>query len=70
MSWPFSKWFERRAVATSDPYLAEYLGLQGGVNGYVGTTRASGLAVAQACISVIGNNLAGARKPQPRRFTA
>ncbi|HCP81267.1 MAG TPA: hypothetical protein DIT67_06650 [Octadecabacter sp.] len=60
MNWPFSNWFgrERRDVATSDPYLAEYLGQQSSVNGYVDTARASGLAVAQSCISVISQNLA------------
>jgi phage portal protein BeeE len=60
MSWPFKKLFgrERRDVAISDPYLAEYPGQTGGINGYVDTKRASGLAVAQACMSVISQNLA------------
>jgi HK97 family phage portal protein len=50
---------ERRdTVTTSDPSLAEFLGQRGLASGYVDTNRASGLAVAQACISVISQNLA------------
>lgn len=61
MNWPFPKLFGREAradVAVSDTYLAEYLGQRDGVGGYVDTNRASGLPVAQACISVIAQNLA------------
>ncbi len=61
MSWPFPKLFGRETradVAVSDTYLAEYLGQRDGVGGYVDTNRASGLPVAQACISVIAQNLA------------
>lgn len=61
MSAPWN-WFRGRetrseVVATSDPSLAEFLG-QRGVSAHVDTARASGLAVAQACISVICHNLA------------
>lgn len=50
---------ERRdGVATSDPSLAEFLGHRNTATGFVDTNRASGLAVAQACISVISQNLA------------
>jgi len=48
----------RATVATSDPSLAEFLGQRTGVSGYVDNTQASGLAVAQACITVISQNLA------------
>lgn len=48
----------RETVTTSDPSLAEFLGQRSGVSGYVDNTQASGLAVAQACITVISQNLA------------
>lgn len=48
----------RADVAISDPALAEFLNQRSGASGYVDTNRASGLAVAQACISVISQNLA------------
>lgn len=49
---------QRAAVATSDPSLAEFLGQRSTTAGVVDPGRASGLAVAQACISVISQNLA------------
>lgn len=48
----------RATVPTSDPSLAEYLGQRSTATGFVDANRASGLAVAQACISVISQNLA------------
>ncbi len=48
----------RNEVKTSDPSLAEFMGYRGGNLGVVDQNRASGLAVAQACISVISQNLA------------
>ncbi|WP_127114014.1 phage portal protein [Shimia sediminis] len=48
----------RETVATSDPSLAEFLGQRSTATGFVDANRASGLAVAQACISVISQNLA------------
>lgn len=48
----------RNTVTTSDPSLAEFLGQRSGVSGYVDNAQASGLAVAQACITVISQNLA------------
>lgn len=48
----------REAVTTSDPSLAEFLGQRVNGAGMVDPNRASGLAVAQACISVISQNLA------------
>ncbi len=48
----------RETVATSDPSLAEFLGQRAGGTGIVDPNRASSLAVAQACISVISQNLA------------
>ncbi|APG47925.1 hypothetical protein [Phaeobacter porticola] len=48
----------RDAVATSGPSLAEFLGQRTNGTGIVDPNRASGLAVAQACISVISQNLA------------
>lgn len=56
--WPFPK-SETRAVATSDPYISDYLGTRTGVGtGYVDPVKASGHAVAHRCISVISENLA------------
>lgn len=49
---------QRETVATSDPSLAEFLGQRTNGTGFVDPNRASGLAVAQACISVISQNLA------------
>lgn len=49
---------ERRATITSpDPALAEFLGQRNTGGGFVDPARASGLAVAQSCISVISQNL-------------
>lgn len=48
----------RNAVKTSDPYLAEFFGMRGGLDGHVDLNRASGLAIAQACISTISQTLA------------
>ncbi len=48
----------REEVKISDDYLAEFLGQRGGVGNYVDPSRASGAAVAQACISTISQNLA------------
>lgn len=50
---------ERRdTVTTSDPALVEFLGQRSTGTGFVDPARASGLAVGQACISVISQNLA------------
>lgn len=51
---------EKRAgtIKNNDPYIAEYFGLNGGMGGYVDPGRASGQAVAHACISVITQTLA------------
>ncbi len=49
----------RDSVKTSDPYLAEFFGMRGGgIGGYVDTSRASGIAVAHACISVGAQTMA------------
>jgi HK97 family phage portal protein len=49
----------RASVKTSDPYLSEFFGMRGGgIGGYVDTSRASGIAVAHACISTVSQNLA------------
>ena len=48
----------RSAIKSDDPYLAEWFGLRGGIGGYVDTNRASGMAVAHACISIVTQNLA------------
>jgi len=45
-------------VASSDPYLAEFLGQKSGARGYVDIQRASGLATASACASIIAGALA------------
>lgn len=48
----------RSAIKSDDPYLAEWFGSRGGIGGYVDTNRASGMAVAHACISTVTQNLA------------
>lgn len=48
----------RNSMKTSDPYLAEFFGMKGGIGGYVDTSRASGIAVAHACIATVSQNLA------------
>jgi len=48
----------RSTVTTSDPTLAEFLGQRSTGTGFVDPNRSSGLAVAQASISVISQNLA------------
>lgn len=45
-------------IKSNDPYLAEWFGLRGGLGGFVDPNRASGLAVAQACIGIVSQNLA------------
>lgn len=57
----FSRFLGRETRSTmnlSDPRLAEFLAERSGTVGAVNTARASGLAVAQACISAISHNLA------------
>lgn len=52
---------EQRAetrITSSDPYLAEWFGLNGTTGAYVDPMRASGLATAGACISIISQALA------------
>lgn len=48
----------RSTVNSSDPALAEFLGQRSNGTGFVDPKRASGLAVAQASINVISQNLA------------
>lgn len=48
----------RAAIKSDDPYLAEWFGLRGGIGGYVDPGRASGIAVAHACIAIVSQNLA------------
>lgn len=49
---------KRAAIQSDDPYLAEWFGLRGGIGGYVDPGRASGIAVAHACIAIVSQNLA------------
>lgn len=49
---------KRAAIPSDDPYLAEWFGLRGGIGGYVDPGRASGIAVAHACIAIVSQNLA------------
>lgn len=49
---------KRAAIQSDDPYLAEWFGLRGGMGGYVDPGRASGIAVAHACIAIVSQNLA------------
>ncbi|MGE6739672.1 phage portal protein [Allorhizobium pseudoryzae] len=48
----------RASIKSDDPYIAEWFGLRGGVGGYVDPGRASGIAVAHACIAIVSQNLA------------
>lgn len=48
----------RAAIRSDDPFLAEWFGMQGGGAGFVDPQRASGLATAGACISIISQALA------------
>lgn len=52
--------FEKRAESArlSDPYIGEFLGLHGRHGGVVNQAKASGLATAQACISIVSQSLA------------
>lgn len=52
--WPFSK--QEKRIATSDPFLGEFLGARW--QGRADIEKASGHAVAHRCISVIAENLA------------
>lgn len=45
-------------IASSDPYLSEWFGMSGGTSSFVDPQRASGLATAGACISIISQSLA------------
>lgn len=49
---------KRAAIQSDDPYLSEWFGLRGGIGGYVDAGRASGIAVAHACIATVSQNLA------------
>jgi len=44
-------------IASSDPYLSEWFGMSGGTSSFVDPQRASGLATAGACISIISQAL-------------
>ncbi|MBF2717497.1 phage portal protein [Agrobacterium vitis] len=48
----------RAAIKTDDPYLGEFFGFRGGIGGHVDPGRASGIAVAHACIAIVSQNLA------------
>ena len=48
----------RETAATSDPSLVDFLSQRAAISGYVDSGEASSLAVAQACITVISQNLA------------
>lgn len=54
--WPFNKSEKREQIATSDPFLGEFLGARW--QGRADIEKASGHAVAHRCISVIAENLA------------
>lgn len=48
---------ERATAKSSDPYLGEFFGQRNGGSGFTSPERASGLSVANACISIISQNL-------------
>ncbi|WP_269214123.1 phage portal protein [Brucella pseudogrignonensis] len=48
----------RSAPKSDDPYLAEWFGMRGGIGSYIDPNRASGIAVAHACIAIVSQNLA------------
>ena len=54
----FKRREKRAAIHSDDPYLGEWFGLRGGIGGYVDPGRASGIAVAHACIAIVSQNLA------------
>lgn len=64
---------EKRAVETriqsSDPFIAEWFGMNGGHGSYVDPQRASGLATSGACISLISQALASVPLNLYRRTT-
>jgi HK97 family phage portal protein len=45
-------------ITPSDPYLAEWFGMNGTIGAYVDPQRASGLATAAACIALVSQSLA------------
>jgi HK97 family phage portal protein len=45
-------------IRSDDPFIAEWFGLNGGIGAFVDPQRASGLATAGACISIISQALA------------
>ena len=49
----------RASVRLSDPHVAEFFGLGGGVLGHVDPARASGTAVAHRCVQLIAEDAAG-----------
>lgn len=49
---------EKRSIKSDDPYIAEWFGLRAGIGGHVDPNRASGIAVAHACIAIVSQNLA------------
>ncbi|RVG23509.1 phage portal protein [Sinorhizobium meliloti] len=49
----------RSTIKSDDPYLSEWFGYRGGgMGGFVDPSRASGIAVAHACIAIVSQNLA------------
>tara|TARA_R110000751_G_scaffold180038_1_gene286421 strand:+ start:30019 stop:31245 length:1227 start_codon:yes stop_codon:yes gene_type:complete len=54
-------------IKSDDPYIAEWFGVQGGIGGYVDPRKASGLAIAQACINIITTSLASVPQSLYRR---
>lgn len=48
----------RASIKSDDPYLGEFFGMRGGLGGTVDPGRASGIAVAHACIAIVSQNLA------------
>lgn len=49
---------KRASIQSDDAYLSDWFGLRGGIGGHVDTGRASGIAVAHACIATVSQNLA------------
>ncbi len=58
MNW-FTKLFEKRAVSSKDPYLAEMLGVRESTTGQMVTPEtATGVAAVHACVQLISESLA------------
>lgn len=59
----------RASIKSDDPFIGEFFGMRGGIGGSVDPSRASGIAVAHACIAIVSQNLAAMPLNLYRRST-